>query len=106
VLATASILVVAALAVATYRTVELSEWQEAATRIGSKWAAGGGERLVEARFRGDTLVMVVQGAGGSSRDTALRQLLKGSIPAGTPLAVDRVHGAYQTVGGVGSSSSG
>ncbi len=103
VLAIASVIVVAALAAVTYRTVKLSEWQEAATGVGSVWARQNGERLIEARFRGETLVLVVQGRGGPGQDASLPQLLNGSVPNGTPVAVDRVQGSYESVGVVSAS---
>lgn len=106
VLAIASVLVIAALGVVTYRTVKLSQWQEAASSVGSKWARQNGERLIEARFSGETLVMVVQGQGGSAQDKELPQVLAGAVPAGTPIAVDRSPGSYETVGDVTASSAG
>ena len=103
VLAVASLLVVAALAAVTYRTVKLSQWQEAATRVGSRWAAQNGERLIEARFSGETLVLLVQGGGGAAQNRSLPSLLAGEIPAGTPVVVDRAPGAYETVGDVAAA---
>jgi uncharacterized hydrophobic protein (TIGR00271 family) len=93
-------IVVAALAVATYRAVQLSTWQDAATRVGEVWAQGNGDRLVQARFDGDTLVVVVEGAGTAGDDARLPRLLHGSVPDGTPVIVNRVAGARRHVGDV------
>jgi hypothetical protein len=93
-------IVVAALAVATYRAVQLSTWQDAATRVGEVWAQGNGDRLVQARFDGDTLVVVVEGAGSAGDDARLPRLLHGSVPDGTPVIVNRVAGARRHVGDV------
>jgi uncharacterized hydrophobic protein (TIGR00271 family) len=101
VVAVAAGLVVAALVVATYRTVELSSWRDAAQRVGSAWAEGNGERLVLARFDGDTLVLVVEGLTDGRDDAELTDLLRGEIPAGTPVVVNRVAGRRQAVGEVG-----
>jgi uncharacterized hydrophobic protein (TIGR00271 family) len=100
VVAVAAGVVVAALAVATYRTVELSNWRDAAKRIGSEWAEGNGERLLFVRFDGDTLVLIVEGMADGTDDDELTGLLRGKIPAGTPVVVNRVAGSRQEIGEV------
>ena len=100
VLAVAGALVVGALSVATYRAVQLSSWQEAATRVGSAWAHDHGERLVQARFDGDTLVLLIEGRGDGRGDARLPELLHGSVPDGTPVVVNRVAGERHDVGEV------
>jgi uncharacterized hydrophobic protein (TIGR00271 family) len=94
-------IVLAALAVTTYRTVRLSNWQQAATRVGSDWAREHGERLVTTRFEGDSLVLVVEGLTSGSQDPELLHLLSGAVPDGTPIVVNRVPGARTDVGDVG-----
>jgi uncharacterized hydrophobic protein (TIGR00271 family) len=101
VVAAASLFVVLALAVITIRTVELTDWQENATRVGGTWASEHGQRLVATRFEGDRLVLVVEGQGGSSADDELPRLLKGSVPTGTPIVVDRISGERREVGNAG-----
>ena len=96
----AGAVVVAALALLTFRTMELNDWQESATRIGSEWASGNGERLVLARFDGETLVLVVEGRSDGSRDRRLPALLAGEVPSGTPIIVDRIAGSRMEVGDV------
>ena len=100
VVAIASGLVVAALAVATYRTVELSNWRDAATRVGSAWATGNGERLLGVRFEGDTLVLIVEGSSDGADDAELTKLLRGDVPSGTPVAVNRIAGGRVSIGHV------
>jgi uncharacterized hydrophobic protein (TIGR00271 family) len=100
VVAVASVLVVGGLSVATYRTLELSGWRDGATRAGSAWASEHGERLVVARFDGDTLVLVVEGQSDGSQDRELPARLRGVVPAGTPIVVNRVPGSRETVGTV------
>jgi uncharacterized hydrophobic protein (TIGR00271 family) len=100
VVAIASVLVVAALAVATYRTVELSNRRDAATRIGSDWASDHGERLVGVRFDGDELVLIVEGSTDGAGDAELTELLRGEIPSGTPVVVNRIAGRRAPVGDV------
>lgn len=100
VVALASLVVVAALAVLTYRTVQLSNWRAAATRVGSAWAGDHGERLVQARFDGDTLVMIVEGDSDGTQDRELPRLLRGELPGGTPVEVNRVPGLRRSVGDV------
>lgn len=100
VLATAGLVVVAALGVTTVRAVRLTDWQEEASEIGERWADGQGERLVGTRFEGDRLVMVVEGLGDGSQDNALPGLLAGSVPDGTPIVVDRIAGRRREVGPV------
>jgi hypothetical protein len=100
VVAVASGLVVAALAVATYRTVQLSNWRDAASRVGSDWAEGNGERLVGVRFDGDALVLIVEGSSDGADDAELTGLLRGQVPSGTPIVVNRIAGRRASVGQV------
>jgi uncharacterized hydrophobic protein (TIGR00271 family) len=100
VVAIASCLVVAALAVATYQTVQLSNWRDAATRVGSDWAAGNGEHLVGVRFDGDELVLIVEGSSDGSEDAELTGLLRDQVPSGTPVVVNRIAGGRASVGQV------
>jgi uncharacterized hydrophobic protein (TIGR00271 family) len=100
VVAIASGLVVAALAVATYRTVQLSDWRDSASRIGSAWAADNGERLLGVRFDGDTLVVIVEGSSDGAGDAELTELLAGEVPSGTPVAVNRIAGGRTSIGTV------
>jgi len=95
-----AVLVVAALAVTTYHAVQLSGWQQNARRIGSSWARQHGEQFIAARFDGSTLVMVVEGRTDGSQDQQLPGLLRGAVPAGTPVVVDRVSGGTDEVGDV------
>jgi uncharacterized hydrophobic protein (TIGR00271 family) len=96
----ASVLVVAALAGATYRTIQLSNWRDAATRVGRDWASGHGERLVGVRFDGDELVLIVEGSGDGADDAELTGLLDGEVPSGTPVVVNRIAGGRTPVGHV------
>jgi uncharacterized hydrophobic protein (TIGR00271 family) len=100
VVAIASALVVAALAAATYRTVQLQNWRDAATQVGSDWAAANGERLVGVRFDGDELVLIVEGSSDGADDGELTRLLAGAVPSGTPIAVNRIAGRRAPVGHV------
>ena len=100
VLAVASVIVVAALSIATIRAVQLQRWKEAATKVGSTWARGAGVHLVDARFEGETLVMVVQGQSNETQNAKLPVLLHGSVPDGTPVSVDSVAGSINDVGNV------
>jgi uncharacterized hydrophobic protein (TIGR00271 family) len=100
VVALASVLVVAGLSVVTLRTVQLSNWRDAATRVGSAWAREHDERLVQTRFDGDTLVLLVEGQSDGAQDGQLPQLLRGAVPVGTPIVVNRVPGRRSTVGEV------
>jgi uncharacterized hydrophobic protein (TIGR00271 family) len=101
VVAIASVVIVAALAVATYRTVQLSNWRDAATRVGSAWAADNDERLLGVRFDGDTLVLIVEGPDDGAGDAELTQLLRGEVPSGTPVVVNRIAGRRASIGEVG-----
>jgi uncharacterized hydrophobic protein (TIGR00271 family) len=95
--------VLAGLALTTYRTTRLSDWQQAATRIGSAWASEHSERLVSVRFEGDSLVLLVEGSTGGEHDRELLTLLSGEVPNGTPIVVNRVAGVRARVGDVGES---
>jgi uncharacterized hydrophobic protein (TIGR00271 family) len=101
VVAVAGILVVGALTVATVRTVQVSNWRDAATRVASAWAAEHDERLLLARFDGDTLVLIVEGMSDGSQDRQLPALLRGELPRGTPVVVNRIAGRRRAVGDVG-----
>jgi hypothetical protein len=100
VVAVASVLVVAGLSVVTVRTVQLTNWRDAATRVGSAWARDHDERLVQARFDGDTLVLLVEGESDGGQDAQLPELLRGSVPKGTPIVVNRIRGRHSSAGEV------
>jgi uncharacterized hydrophobic protein (TIGR00271 family) len=100
VVAVASVLVVAGLSVVTVRTVQLTNWRDAATRVGSAWARDHDERLVQARFEGDTLVLLVEGESDGGQDAQLPELLRGSVPKGTPIVVNRIRGRHSSAGEV------
>ena len=104
VLAVASVIVVAALSIATIRAVQLQRWTEAATKVGSTWARGAGVHLVDTRFEGETLVMVVQGQSNETQNAKLPVLLHGSVPDGTPVSVDSVAGSINDVGNVAAAN--
>ena len=93
VVALASVIVVVALTLTTYRTVELSRWRDGATSVASSWARDHDERLVLTRFDGDTLVFIVEGMSDGTQDRELSDLLRGAVPAGTPIVVNRVPGS-------------
>lgn len=101
VVAVAGVVIVAALAVATYRTVQLDDRRDAAQAIAADWARANGERLQLVRYDGDDLVIVVEGLGDGARDGELPRLLDGAIPDGTPVVVNRIAGERQDVGDVG-----
>lgn len=94
------VLVVGALSVSTYRTVQLEDWRSGATRVGSDWAIANGERLVQTRFQGDELILVVGGSRTGADDGELLSRLRGVIPAGTPVVVSRIPGTRHDVGNV------
>jgi uncharacterized hydrophobic protein (TIGR00271 family) len=100
VVAIASVLVVGALAVTTYRTVQLSNRRDAATQVGSGWARDNGEQLLGVRFEGDTLVLIVEGSGTEEDDAELTELLRGAVPAGTPVVINRIGGRRVPIGQV------
>jgi hypothetical protein len=100
VVAVAGVLLVGALAATTYRTVQLNEWRDAATPVGSAWAREHGEQLVLTRFDGDTLVFVVERLTDGSQDAELPRLLAGHVPQGTPIVVNRIAGRRQAIGDV------
>lgn len=93
VLAVASFVVVLALSAATYRAVQIQEWQSGATRIGGAWAERQGEQLVRAEYRGAEMVFVVVGTADGAADRELPELLRGTLPAGTAVRIERIAGA-------------
>jgi uncharacterized hydrophobic protein (TIGR00271 family) len=101
VVAAAGIVIVAALGVLTFRTVQLANRQAAATSVGSAWARDNGERLVLTRFDGDRLTVIVEGDSDGAQDRQLPQLLRGKLPDGTPVVVNRVPGVRRDAGDVG-----
>ncbi len=94
------VLVVGALAASTYRTVQLEDWRSGATRVASAWARGNGERLIQTQFQGDRLVIVVAGSSTGANDSELPSLLRGTIPAGTPVIIGRIPGTRRDLGDV------
>jgi uncharacterized hydrophobic protein (TIGR00271 family) len=100
VVAAGAVIVVGALGVATFRTVQLSDRLDAATDIASEWAADNGERVVDTRFDGTTLVLLVEGTTDGTQDEALTGLLQGAVPDGTEVVVNRVAGSRREIGEV------
>jgi uncharacterized hydrophobic protein (TIGR00271 family) len=100
VVAAGAVIVVGALAVATFRTVQLSDRLDAATDVASDWAAGNGERVVDSRFDGTTLVVLVEGMTDGTQDEALPGLLDGAVPDGTNVVVNRIAGSRREIGAV------
>ena len=100
VLAILSAVIVGALALVTIRTVQLSTWRDRASDVASGWAEEGGEQLIAARFQGDTLVLIIEGRGSPDRDRQLPELLRGEVPSGTPVRVNRIAGERREIGDV------
>jgi uncharacterized hydrophobic protein (TIGR00271 family) len=97
----AGTLVVAALAITTIHTVDLSNWRDGANDVASRWARDHHEHLVTTRFEGDDLVFVIEGNGGSTAtDAELPVLLKDVVPGGTGVIVNRVAGDRHEAGEV------
>ncbi|MEZ5122961.1 MAG: DUF389 domain-containing protein [Solirubrobacterales bacterium] len=92
--------VVAALSVTTARTVQLANRLDAVDTIASRWAAGSGERFVDARFDGTNLVVLIEGMGNGAHDDELPGLLAGAVPDGTDVVINRVAGSRRSVGAV------
>lgn len=94
------VLVVGALAASTYRTVQLEDWRNGATRVAEGWARDNGDRLVQTQFQGDKLILIVAGKSTGGDDRELPALLRGVIPAGTPIIVSRIPGTRHDAGRV------
>ncbi len=92
--------IVLALSVATFRTVQLHQRQAAASEVGTSWAEGNGEQLINAHYEGEALVLLVEGAADGSADEQLLALLRGAVPSGTPIEVNRMPGRRRTLGTV------
>jgi hypothetical protein len=69
--------------------------------FGSAWAEDNGERLLGVRFDGDALVLIVEDSTDGAGDAELTELLRGEIPTGTPVVVNRVAGRRASIGQVG-----
>jgi uncharacterized membrane protein len=100
VVAAAGVLVVLALAVVTFRTVQLQERQAAAAEVARAWAERNGETFVVTRFQGDALIVLVEGDADGSADDELLTLLESAVPRGTPVEVNRVPGQRRRLGEV------
>jgi uncharacterized hydrophobic protein (TIGR00271 family) len=100
VVATGCVIVVAALAATTLRTVELDDRLDAATEVASDWASRHDERVVDSRFDGTTLVLLVEGMTDGTQDAALPRLLVDAVPDGTEVVINRVAGSRRELGEV------
>ena len=100
VVAAAGVVVVLALGVVTFRTVQLQERQAAAAEVAQAWAERNGETFVVTRFQGDALMVLVEGDANGSDDDELLTLLEGAVPRGTPVEVNRVPGQHRRLGEV------
>jgi uncharacterized hydrophobic protein (TIGR00271 family) len=96
----AGLAIVAALAVTTTRALQLSSRQSNASAVAASWARGHGERLLQTRFEGTDLVVVVEGNGTGADDRQLPGLLRSAIPAGTAVVVNRIGGVRHDAGAV------
>lgn len=101
VVAAGCVVVSGALIAATARTVVLADRLDAATEVASDWAADNGEDVVDSRFDGTTLIVLVEGLGDGGEDAELPRLLDGVVPDGTEVVVNRVAGIRAEVGTVG-----
>ncbi len=100
VVAIGALVVVIALGISTYRTVQLTNRLDEATTIADRWAAANRERVVDVHYEGTDLVVVVLGVGDGSQDSELPRLLSDALPAGSDVIVDRVAGARSEAGTV------
>lgn len=98
----ASVFVVAALGVTTYRTVQQANRIADATRIAQTWAEENGEDVIEVGYQGDDLVFLIEGLSDGSDDPRLPELLEGDIPDGTPVVINRIPGERTRLPSVGS----
>jgi hypothetical protein len=101
VIVVATLLVAGALAVTTYRTVQLSNWRGAAEDVAATWARDHDERLLTVRFDGTTLIVIVEGLTDGAQDAEMPRLLRGVVPDGTDVVVNRIAGRRRAVGDVG-----
>ncbi|MFN8150794.1 MAG: DUF389 domain-containing protein [Solirubrobacterales bacterium] len=101
VVAAGVVVVVAALGVSTYRTVQLTNRLNEATDIADSWAAANSERVLDTHFEGTSLVVVVEGLSDGSQDSELPRLLSDTLPAGSDVIVERVAGQRDEAGEVG-----
>jgi uncharacterized hydrophobic protein (TIGR00271 family) len=95
----AGTVIVVALSVATFRTVQLQQRQAAASDVATSWAERNGEHLVNTHYEGDALVLLVEGANGDA-DGQLLTLLVDAVPSGTPIEINRVPGERRALGTV------
>jgi uncharacterized hydrophobic protein (TIGR00271 family) len=100
VVAVAGIVVVLALAAATFNAVQLDDRRAAARDVATPWAERNGQQLLTVRYEGDTLVLVVEGDADGTADTELLTMLEGAVPSGTPVEVNRVAGQQRAIGEV------
>lgn len=56
--------------------------------------------MVDSRFDGTTLVLLVEGTTDGTQDEALTDLLQGAVPDGTEVVVNRVAGSRRGIGAV------
>ncbi|MDA0183426.1 DUF389 domain-containing protein [Solirubrobacter phytolaccae] len=100
VVAVAGAVVVLALSVVTYRTVQLHQREASARAIATSWAERGGEALIGVRYEGEALVVHVEGDAPGAGDAQLLSALTGAVPAGTPVELNRVPGERRALGTV------
>jgi uncharacterized hydrophobic protein (TIGR00341 family) len=100
VIGAATALILAPLAVTTIRIAEVETWRSHAAEVARQWAEPTGYRVIAVDFRGDDLVVVIEGQGSNPPVDELSPMLEGQVPAGTPVIVNTVTGGELDAGSV------
>jgi uncharacterized membrane protein len=88
------------LGLATAQTAREQAALTQAAAAARPWAAGYGYALVDVRFEGPDLDVVIEGTGPGPPGGRLLARLRGQVPAGTPVVVETIAGGLVPVGHV------
>jgi hypothetical protein len=100
VIAASVLLILVPLGLTTTQTAREQIWLERASTAAAAWAAPRGYALLDVRYEGRKLDIVIEGTGPSPPDPQLLAELRGQVPAGTPVVVNTINGGLVPIGRV------
>lgn len=100
VIAAAVLLILVPLGLTTAQTAREQVWLTRASEVARPWAARRGYALLDVRFEGQELDVVIEGTGPRPSSSQLLAQLRGQVPPGTAVVVNTIVGGLVPIGHV------